>query len=407
MRQGVGSLLIVERANGPVYFGKWRDSSGRQVKRRLGPAWVERNGSGWARRRGRVPEGVLDERAAFVALAAEVDAHKEKLAELPDPSAEATFADAAEKWLHHLEHVKGCKPSTVGDYRYMLAPVGTPSRKRGKPPAARIMKRFGHRPLASVTSSEIHDRGLRPTRAPALHQARAPSPVPPSRPQRHDRGDARRQARPHQWLAIDVSGLDISRERHGQRSPNSRIAFAYRVESRLQARTRVSYRNKTYVAFASEDIRYYRMMEAWRENKKIDFSFFDAHDLYVSRDTSRPETIKRNLRERMKNAKQIVLLGSTTAKAKGGDGRSFLAHEVSLAIEFHLPIVVANLDGDRDVDRNFIPKPLLDADYYTLSVSFQAAIIRFALDNYAPTFATSKKSGPHYYEPQIYRGLDL
>jgi hypothetical protein len=27
----------------------------------------------------------------------------------------------------------------------------------------------------------------------------------------------------------------------------------------------MSYRNKTYVAFASEDIRNYRLMEAWRD----------------------------------------------------------------------------------------------------------------------------------------------
>ena len=70
----------------------------------------------------------------------------------------------------------------------------------------------------------------------------------------------------------------------------------------------MSYRNKTYVAFASEDIGRYRLMEAWRENANIDFEFYDAHDLYISRDTSKPETIKRNLRERMKNAKQVSLV---------------------------------------------------------------------------------------------------
>ena len=58
----------------------------------------------------------------------------------------------------------------------------------------------------------------------------------------------------------------------------------------------MSYRNKTYVAFASEDIKFYRLMEAWKANEKIDFNFFDAHDLFISRDTSKPETIKRNLR---------------------------------------------------------------------------------------------------------------
>lgn len=169
----------------------------------------------------------------------------------------------------------------------------------------------------------------------------------------------------------------------------------------------MSYRNKTYVAFASEDIHNYRLMEAWRDNQKIDFDFYDAHDLYISRDTSKPETIKRNLRERMKNAKQIVLLGSGTAKKKGGDGTSFLAHEVKVAIEFNLPVVVANLDGDRDVDRTVIPQPFLGANYYTLSVSFQPAIIKYALDNYAPGYAQSGNTGPHYYEAKVYASLGL
>jgi len=169
----------------------------------------------------------------------------------------------------------------------------------------------------------------------------------------------------------------------------------------------MSYRNKTYVAFASEDIHCYRLMEAWRDNDHIDFSFFDAHDLYQARDTSQPQTIKRNLRERMKNAKQIVLLGSTTAKTKGSDGVSFLAHEVTVAIEFSLPVVVANLDGDREIDHNFIPTPLLDADYYTMSVSFQPAIIQFTLDHYPAAFAQGGRTGPHYYNTDEYKALGL
>lgn len=162
----------------------------------------------------------------------------------------------------------------------------------------------------------------------------------------------------------------------------------------------MSYRNKTYVAFASEDIHNYRLMQAWRENEKIDFDFFDAHTLFVSLDTSQPQTIKRNLRERLKNAKQVVLLGSATAKKKGSDGTSFLAHEVA-------PVVVANLDGDRRIDRNFIPQPLLDADYYTISVSFQPKIIQVALDGYVPAFAEGDKSGPHFYNADVYAKYGL
>lgn len=164
----------------------------------------------------------------------------------------------------------------------------------------------------------------------------------------------------------------------------------------------MSYRNKTYVAFASEDIHLYRLMEAWRENKKIDFQFFDAHDLYVSRDSSQRETIKRNLRERLKNAKQIVLIGSADSKKKGGDGYSFLAHEIDVIREFNLPVVVANKNGDRSINKNFIPNPLLNANYYTLSVSLQPAIIKYALDNYAPAYSSSEKKGPHYYPNEIY-----
>lgn len=104
----------------------------------------------------------------------------------------------------------------------------------------------------------------------------------------------------------------------------------------------MSYRNKTYVAFASENITSYRLMEAWRENQNIEFDFYDAHDLYISRDTSQPETIKRNLRERMKNAKQIVLLGSEDAKKKGSDGSSFLAYEIKVMMEFNLIVVLGS-----------------------------------------------------------------
>jgi hypothetical protein len=169
----------------------------------------------------------------------------------------------------------------------------------------------------------------------------------------------------------------------------------------------MSYRNKTYVAFASEDIRSYRLMEAWRDNKHIDFNFLDAHDLYISQDASKPETIKANLRERMKNAKQFVLLGSKDARRKGGDGSSFLAYEVQTMLALRLPVVIANLDGDRTVDKNFIPQPLLHAGYYTVSVSLQPGIIMHALDDYATGFAASSKRGPHQYPASTYTSLGL
>jgi integrase len=149
-----GSLLVVARDGGPVYYAKWRDSTGRQVKRALGPAWVEMKGAGWRRRRGRPGEDALDERAATIAMGDLIRVHEATLGE-PRLDRGVTFADAAARWLHHIEHVEGCKPSTLDDYRYMLAPAETLPRKRGSAPSARIMRAFGHRPLASITTSDV------------------------------------------------------------------------------------------------------------------------------------------------------------------------------------------------------------------------------------------------------------
>lgn len=173
----------------------------------------------------------------------------------------------------------------------------------------------------------------------------------------------------------------------------------------------MSYRNKTYVAFASEDIQSYYLMQAWRDNSHIAFSFYDAHGINTARDTSLPETIKRRLRERMNNTKQVVLLGSPTARRKGGDGVSFLAHEVTVALELDLPIVVAHLDGSRKGPHVNIPQPLLDSGRYMLSVSFQPAIIIRALDDYAPRYAastaTGKLAGHRIYDTAEYAAVGL
>lgn len=169
----------------------------------------------------------------------------------------------------------------------------------------------------------------------------------------------------------------------------------------------MSYRNKTYIAFASEDIKSYYLMTAWKEHEHIDFNFYNAHDLFVARDTSAPETIKRNLRERLKNAKQIILLGSPDCKRKGGDGDSFLAYEIEVILELDLPIVIANLCQTRTIVDANIPKPILDAKHFTASVSFQPRIIQYALDNYASSYAESDMQGSHQYGDKTYTGLGL
>ena len=140
-----GSVFIVERDGGPVFYAKWRDSTGRQVKKRLGPAWVKR---------GRPPVDALTDRDAVIALAAAVEAHEQALKK-PRVDRTVTFADAAAAWLDHLEHVEGAKPSTLADYHYMLTPVDTVPRKRGRTRNPRLMRAFGSRPLAGITTADV------------------------------------------------------------------------------------------------------------------------------------------------------------------------------------------------------------------------------------------------------------
>jgi hypothetical protein len=151
-------------------------------------------------------------------------------------------------------------------------------------------------------------------------------------------------------------------------------------------------------------------MEAWRDNKKIEFDFFDAHDINIALDTSQSETIRRRLRERLANTKQVVVLVSDTTRPKAARSSSFLYYEIETVAKLNLPVVFANLDGSRLEQRGKLPATLLDR--YTISVSFQPAIIKYALDEYVEAFnanltAATPKTGPYHYKEHVYRSLGL
>lgn len=165
----------------------------------------------------------------------------------------------------------------------------------------------------------------------------------------------------------------------------------------------MSHRSKTYVARASEDDHLYQQMATWRADPGIDFRFC-ARERDAAGAGS-PEAIRQDLRRQMACARQVVLIGSPEAKRQGSDGSSALAHEVAVLMELGLPVVVANHDGTRAAMTSFIPQPLLDADYFTVSVALGPAIVRFALDTYAESFATAQRSGPHFYEGHVYDQL--
>lgn len=149
----------------PKWNAKW-SRGGRQVWRTIGPAWMEFDGSGrWRRRKGRPAAGHLTEQeavAAMLGLIAEHDADQTRLERKAEERRRrgATVRELAAEWLEHVARVKGAKPSTLTDYRSLLAEPGVPHRRGNGRTHGRLMAAFGDRPIREVDVREV-DRFLR------------------------------------------------------------------------------------------------------------------------------------------------------------------------------------------------------------------------------------------------------
>src|SRR5215207_1680310 len=162
------SWLVVGIArNGEVvYEAGWRhrlpDGRLRTMKRRLGPAWLEPDGTGaLRRRRGRPKPDYLDEHTAIVAkdrLVREVEGELAERAAAAERAANAppTFRAVAHAYLDWLERVLGAKPATLRDHRYSLAEPGAAHRRGPLKHRGLIMAALGDRPATEVTTREIN-----------------------------------------------------------------------------------------------------------------------------------------------------------------------------------------------------------------------------------------------------------
>ena len=167
----------------------------------------------------------------------------------------------------------------------------------------------------------------------------------------------------------------------------------------------MAYRNKTYVCFDSDnDMHYYRLMCAWKQREGIEFSFYNAHDLNIARDTSQEQSIKRQLRDRLVNSKIfVVLIGERTRYLQ-----KFVRWEMEQCLRLGLPIIAVNLNGHRQQDPERCP-PTIRKEL-AIHVSFNAGILQSALENWPANHAkyrTQGNTGPFYYNSEVYRGLGL
>ena len=165
------------------------------------------------------------------------------------------------------------------------------------------------------------------------------------------------------------------------------------------------YRNKVFVSFDGDhDIHYYRLMQAWKQNDRSPFNFFDAHDINTARDTSTPATIKQRLSERLANTRVVVsLIGERTRYLY-----RFVRWELEQAVSRGIPIIGVNLNGTRSQDQALCP-PVLRSELVVYT-SFQPVILQYALENWPEEHRRLRSrgvAGPHYYDQDVYRTLGL
>jgi integrase len=154
------AATVVIEQRGSVYFEAKFRHNGRQVKRRIGPAWLELAEDGWTPRRGRVPEGFYDKARANVRAAGIVAEYVTEEAnratvERERKEAGATFREIAHAYLDWLEHVKGAKPATLSDHRVVLAEPGAAYKRGSGTIRGPVMNALGNRPASKVTTREI------------------------------------------------------------------------------------------------------------------------------------------------------------------------------------------------------------------------------------------------------------
>ena len=112
----------------------------------------------------------------------------------------------------------------------------------------------------------------------------------------------------------------------------------------------MAYRNGTYVAFHAEgtsdptksDIKYFNIMKAWTSKTDDAFSMVNSHQKAAAvRDSSRRDTLRNSLLERLRNSKNMVLIIGETTRFDG----DWVPFEIISAIDsYGLPVIAAYPD---------------------------------------------------------------
>ena len=128
-----GHVFRREGTKRPVWYAKYRLPDGRQVQRRIGPAWTSR---------GRPDPGFFTRRTAQAWL--DDLLAQARSGELPGMvRTQATFADAVAEYMRWLEHDRDRKPTTLRDYNSIIK--------------AHLLPAFGDERIEDITTEQVEE----------------------------------------------------------------------------------------------------------------------------------------------------------------------------------------------------------------------------------------------------------
>jgi integrase len=170
----LGLAVVPSKVEGelPYWAARWREGE-QQPKRRLGRAWLAPTGSReakpggktygqggrWTQRRGRVPEGALDEHGAMELARKEQHewAHRVATEAAERERLTKSFRTLAHEWQEYMIKIGKHKPSTAYDVACTLVEPGITYRRREGESHGLVMRLIGGTPAHQVTQADIEE----------------------------------------------------------------------------------------------------------------------------------------------------------------------------------------------------------------------------------------------------------
>ncbi len=181
-------------------------------------------------------------------------------------------------------------------------------------------------------------------------------------------------------------------------------------------------RTGTYVAFdglgetdpTKSDFKYYATLQAWAENKDIEFNITNSHEKASAvRDTSKKATLEKSIMERLRGSKNMLVVLSDDTRNSG----SMLSFEIEKAVDlYELPLIIAyvgyeyviNVDAFSKLwNPKELRKKIEDNVVKAIHIPFKKEPILDAINQFTVNSDAKLTSSKNYYNLDAYKQWGL